>query len=191
MSAWVSPERTVRSTPLRISVSSTETRRSWISRTDNSALLEKANENVAAVDLYRVNGNGLGGRQAGGLAGREIETRAMQPAFDRGPVNVPFGQWDLFMRAHVVNSVEVAVGIHDRDRGVTDVDVHGSIGRHLVDRARTLEFAHMPTCASSSSTAAMSRSAISGTPILLITSAKKPRTTSLRAMSAGMPRAIR
>jgi len=56
---------------------------------------------------------------------------------------------------------------------------------------RALALAHAPTAPSSASTAAVSRSATAGTPIALITSAKKPRTTSRRASISGMPRDIR
>ena len=51
--------------------------------------------------------------------------------------------------------------------------------------------AHATDASSSARSCAISRSSTSGTPICWTSSAKKPRTTSRRASSSGMPRAIR
>src|SRR3954449_430453 len=98
MIAWVSPERTVRSTPRRISLvsspSPTVTCRSRISRTDKavrSSAVGRDREGAVGlgVDVHvlslhadRVDGDRLGGRQVGGLAGAQVEARPVQPALD-------------------------------------------------------------------------------------------------------------
>src|SRR4051794_12481507 len=99
MIAWVSPERTVRSTPRRISLASspspTVTCRSRISSTDTLLLAPSVarREREAAVgfgvDVHvlslhadGVDGDRLGGRQVGGLAGAQVEARPVQPALD-------------------------------------------------------------------------------------------------------------
>src|SRR5699024_5820726 len=103
MMAWVSPELMVRSTPRRISFSpvsvSTVTCRSRISRvviwlSPREGSVGQGDEHVLALDLHGVYGNGLGGRQAGGLAGVHIEARAVQPALDGLAVQVSLGEGD-------------------------------------------------------------------------------------------------
>src|ERR671921_1134622 len=130
MIAWVSPDRTVRSTPRRISLASapspTVTCRSWISRTDNSSCSSvggRARKTVVgccvclSVDVHvlplhadRVDGHRLGGRQVAGLAAAQVEARPVQPALDgRGAVellDVALGEWDLGVRAEVLDRVD-------------------------------------------------------------------------------------
>src|SRR4029453_11339848 len=99
MIAWVSPSLMVSVTPLRISLApssvSTETRRSLMSSVLICMSLSSgekvwsarvyAVEGHAGVDvdlvvahLDREHGDRLGGRQPGGLAGAQVETRAVQ-----------------------------------------------------------------------------------------------------------------
>src|SRR6476469_6262014 len=123
MIAWVSPERTVRSTPRRISLTSspspTVTCRSRISRTDTSLLscsgsVGCTHGGKAVVDRHidvhvlplhadRVDGNRLGGRQVGGLAGAQVEARPVQPALDGRStlelLDVTLGEGHLGVRA--------------------------------------------------------------------------------------------
>src|SRR6185437_5092727 len=101
MIAWVSPCFTVRSTPRRISLLSTATCRSRISSVAMGQLLLHGDEHVVAVDLHGVDGHGLGGRQAGRTAGAQVETRAVQPTFDRALADITFGEWDVGVRADV------------------------------------------------------------------------------------------
>src|SRR3569833_1161955 len=113
MIAWVSPPRTVRSTPRRISLTSspspTVTCRSRISRTlptgrpvacgaevgvvtgvSRSSVGGRGeggvdvHENVVALHPDRVDGNRLGGREVGGLGGAQVEAGAVQGARDGG-----------------------------------------------------------------------------------------------------------
>src|SRR2546423_3032856 len=88
MIACVLPASTVRLTPRRISLSSTETCRSRISRVATASTSSsspfgcsavEADEHVAAVDLGRVHRHRLGGGQAGGLPCRQVEARPVQP----------------------------------------------------------------------------------------------------------------
>ena len=104
MIAWVSPDRTVRSTPRRISLApssvSTVTCRSRISRVDMGSQFSfgDGDEHVVAVDLHGVDGDGDGGRQAGRLAGAQVEARAVQPALDRAVLDLALGQRDVGVR---------------------------------------------------------------------------------------------
>src|SRR6195952_4700445 len=145
MIAWVSPERTVRSTPRRISLASspspTVTCRLRISRTDTScssvagrggkgAIRFGVDEHVLPFHTDRVDGHRLGGRQVGGLAGAQVEARPVQPALDRRCalelLDVTFGQRDLRVRAEVLDRVDVAVEPDDRDVDVGEFDPQGA-----------------------------------------------------------------
>src|SRR3712207_2271246 len=96
MIACVSPERTVRSTPRRISLASspspTVTCRSRISRTDNffssaagrereAAVVLGVDEHVLPLHADRIDVDRLGGRQVGGLAGAQVEAGPVQSFF--------------------------------------------------------------------------------------------------------------
>src|SRR3954466_11153490 len=147
MIAWVSPEQTVRSTPRRISLvsspSPTVTCRSRISRTDKAVRSSVAGsicletmEGVSVglgVDVHvlslhadRVDGDRLGGRQVGGLAGAQVEARPVQPALDgRGALellDVALGERHLGVRAHVFDGVDLALEAHDGDVDVVQLD---------------------------------------------------------------------
>src|SRR4051794_13752209 len=153
MIAWVSPERTVRSTPRRISLASspwpTVTCRSRISRTDNSSYSsvvgrdrERAvgfgvDVHVLSLHADRVDGDRLGRRQVGGLAGAQVEARPVQPALDgRGALellDVALGERHLGVRAHVLDGVDVTLEADDGDVDVVQLDAHraglGDIGQ--------------------------------------------------------------
>src|SRR5690606_5041021 len=93
------------------------------------------------------------------------------------------------VRALVVDGVVLVVlAVHDRDRRAVDVGADRGALRHVLGGAHP---DHAPTLESLASIASPSRSRRSATGILDSSSAKKPRTTSLRASSSGMPRAIR
>src|SRR4051794_6450078 len=221
MIAWVSPERTVRSTPRRISLASspspTVTCRSRISRTDTSLLscsgsVSSTHGGEAVVDrdidvhvlslhADRVDGHRLGGRQVGGFAGAQVEARPVQPALDgRGALellDVTFGERDLGVRALVLDRVDVALEADDGDVDVGELDPQGARLLDVRQRADPFE-AHADTstgCSSRpgraprrASMVPMSRSCSSGSPMCWTTSAKNPRTTRRRAVSASMPR---
>src|SRR3712207_1566113 len=216
MIACVSPERTVRSTPRRISLASspspTLTCRSRISRTDTSLRSSVADrrvdvdEHVVAVHADRVDGDRLGGRQVGGPAAGQVEARPVQPALDgRGALellDVPLGEGDLGVRADVLDGEHLALeaddgdGLPALDAEVGELDAQGAGLLDVGQRAEADEGHQASTgCSfrpgrapSRASTEAMSRSCSSGTPIRWTTSAKKPRTTRRRAVSASMPR---
>src|ERR1700712_4831838 len=138
MIAWVSPERTVRSTPRRISLvsspSPTVTCRLRISRTDmlllSCWLVGRTHGGEGGVDgdidvhvlpfhTDRVDGHRLGGRQVGGFAGAQVEARPVQPALDgRGALellDVPLRERDLGVRAEILDRVDVTLEPDDGD----------------------------------------------------------------------------
>src|SRR5690606_14390165 len=99
--------------------------------------------------------------------------------------------------ADVGDGVEVAVLVaHERDGeapavGVLEVEAHGLSGLEVAGVAGVLgahRAAASMVLSSSASMASMRRSWTSGTPIWLMSSAKKPRTTRRRASASGMPR---
>src|SRR3954452_20136888 len=126
MIACVSPERTVRSTPRRISLVpcsvSTVTCRSRISRVAMRSVLLAGDDGAGvagrgvrcahvdqddvALDGEREDGARPGRGQAGGLAGAQVEARAVQPALDRAVLDLALGQRDLGVRAGVVDGVQ-------------------------------------------------------------------------------------
>src|SRR5215470_933994 len=127
MIAWVCPADTVRSTPRRISRlpsrpsgpgvgSATLTCRSRISRVAMvlSLLIVSAGRegdvDVAVLDLHRIDGHGLGGGGPGRVAGAQVETRPVQPAFHRVVVDLALGKRDLLVRAHVVQREHPTLG---------------------------------------------------------------------------------
>src|SRR3954453_5513858 len=158
MIAWVSPERTVRSTPRRISLvsspSPTVTCRSRISRTDNFSLLAVGRDGETAVALGvdvhvpslhadRVDGDRLGGRQVGRLAGAQVEARPVQPALDGGGalelLDVALGERHLGVRAHVLDGVDLALEPDDGDVDVVELDAQRAGLGDLAQRAHPLE----------------------------------------------------
>src|SRR3954453_18605856 len=164
MIAWVSPERTVRSTPRRISLvsspSPTVTCRSRISRTDKAVRSSVAGsicletmEGVSVglgVDVHvlslhadRVDGDRLGGRQVGGLAGAQVEARPVQPAFDGGGavelLDVPLGERDLGVRAQILEGVDLALEPDDDDVDVRQLDAQRAGVGDVGERADPLE----------------------------------------------------
>src|SRR5215207_2794024 len=98
MIAWTSPDLTVRSTPLRISLSPssvcTETWRSLISRVDicSAPVAREIDHDGVSLDLGRVGGDGFGGGKVDGLAGAGVESRAVQPALDLGTLDLDLRQ---------------------------------------------------------------------------------------------------
>src|SRR3954449_3726414 len=168
MIAWVSPERTVRSTPRRISLASspspTVTCRSRISRTDTlscSSAVGRDREgavglgvdvHVLSLNADGVDGDRLGGRQVGGLAGAQVEARPVQPALDgRGALellDVALGERHLGVRAHVLDRVDLALEPDDGDVEVGQLDPQLAGVRDLAQGTDPLE-AHEATAWSS------------------------------------------
>src|SRR4051794_35550435 len=109
MIAWVSPWRTVRSTPRRISLVpcsvSTLTCRSRISRVDMCGgtpsmgwVLQRrgdVDQDVVTVDGHRVDRHRADRRQAGRFAGAQVEPRPVQPALDRALLDLALGERDV------------------------------------------------------------------------------------------------
>src|SRR5919202_6149585 len=219
MIAWVSPARTVRSTPRRISLSpcsdATVTCRSRISRVAMSGGTPSVagvdgrvdvHEDVVAVDGHGVDGHGPDRRQCQGLAGAQVELRPVQPALDGAVLDLALAERDLGVRGGVAHGVHVALLVADDGHG--DAVQHDADGPDLGQLGQTQRAlrAHAVTSASapgsrlgsvvaptdassSASMEAMRRSSTDGTPIFCTSSAKKPRTTSRRASTSGMPRA--
>src|SRR5262249_35128717 len=154
MMAWVWPAETVRSTPRRISPgrspswppgpagAATLTCRSRISRVDINLswvlagrVRRQGNVDVIAVDLHRVGGNRSGRGRVGGVAGPQVETRPVQPAFHRVVVDLPLRQRNLLVRAHVVQRVHLALGAHHRDRHAADLHPDRPVLGNVRERA--------------------------------------------------------
>src|SRR5580692_9251330 len=196
MIACVSPDLIVRSTPrstsrLSPAASVTPACRLRISRVDMylswSGYWSEGDEHVVAIDLDFIGRHGLGGRRPRGLAGAQVEAGPVQPALHRVVVYVALGQRHFRMRADIAQGENLAAGPHHAYRLTAELEAQGALVRQVRQRAGALEGAH----ASSASIAAVIRSCSSGTSIWPISSPKKPRITSLRASSNGMPRAIR
>src|SRR5262245_50666253 len=216
MMACVCPARTVRSTPVRIgfrlpSGSFTDTCRSRISRTliiclsfalrgspsahssrspgVYSIARNQADKHEAVPDLDGKGRYRLGRRRAGGLTGTQVEAGAVQPALHGAAVDLPLGEWYLGVRTHVVHREYLPVlGAHHGDIDTVHVDTGRRARRDLLHRT---DLDHACASASRDSMTVISRSCSSGTGTLSSSSAKNPRTTSLRASASGMPRAIR
>src|SRR4051794_32930911 len=138
MIACVSPDRTVRSTPFRIgfwpSSVMTATCRLVISSVAMSAFpidvvvdvvrVVDVDEDVSRVDAAGVDRDRLGGRQTRGLAGAEVEPRAVQPAFDLATVgvHVTFAQGDRGVRALVADGEDFVSRAHESDLDAVDLD---------------------------------------------------------------------
>ena len=135
-----------------------------------------------------------------GLAGAQVEARAVQPALEGAAVDLALGQGDVGVRADVAHGVDATVGVaHDGDRGAVDDDSEDARHRD-VDQLADLDGAHTDTSFASSGSVSRPSSASmrdcrlrshSGRSMREMTSAKKPRTTSRVATSAGMPRDCR
>src|SRR6478735_1335576 len=170
MMACVSPCFTVRSTPLRISFvalsASTVTCRSRISSVamGASGLLGEGDEHVVPFDLYGVYGDGARRRQTVGLAGAEVEARAVQPALDVAVVDLALGQRDVRVRADVVNGEQLALGPHDGDRRAVEFHPLGGVLLQLVRSTDAYE-GHATDASSSCAILARRRSSMSATPI--------------------------
>src|SRR6185437_10501524 len=112
------------------------------------------------------------------------EAGPVQPALDREAVDLAFGQRHGGVRAPVADREDLSLGLHDRDLVAAEHHADRAAVLQVSDGTRPDELAH----ASSSSMAAVMRSSSSGIPIRATSSPKKPRSTSRRASSRGMPR---
>src|SRR4051812_37318894 len=205
MIAWVSPSPMVSVTPLRISLApssvSTVTCRSLISSVLICVSLP-CFEVCGSGRLYAVGGLGhvdvdavlayldgerrdrLGGREPRRLAAAQVEAGAVQPALDLALGDLALAQGDLGVGAEVLHGEEVVAVAGDRDVEVADGDGERLVGRHLLDRADSLEGhqasspvvavgkARRTFLASSASTVSESRASICGTSMRRIRSLK-------------------
>src|SRR3954453_2320025 len=135
--------------------------------------------------------HGFGGGKTGGLAGAEVEPRAVEPALERAALDLALAQRDRGMGADVLDREDLLAVASDRDLLVADLDRQRLGVAELVERAGQLVAHDWPPStflASSASTVAASCSSSSGTLIRRIRSLKNPCTTSRRASSSAMPR---
>src|SRR2546422_3145280 len=124
MSACVSPWVTVRSIPCRMSLPSTDAFRPSISSTAGS-LIVHLDQDVVVLDLHGENLHRNGRRQRAGLAGCQIERRAVLGTLDRLQVQVDFAlvQEVVRVRADGVDRTEALVAeVHHSDRAVVDLE---------------------------------------------------------------------
>src|SRR5918999_1415254 len=203
MRAWTSPWRTARSTPRRISLSSTATLRSLISRIapfvscDPTSFVSAIDLHLhlVAFDLHVVHGNRHGGRQAPGLAGLQVERRAVSRALDRFEVHVHLSlvEVGVGVGADVAHGPELTLpqvghgdvpAVHVELTGLPFGDVGGSpYGDQRHDQPTPPR--------SSSSMAASSPVRTSAGVTRSSTSWKKPVTMRRSAWARGMPRVWR
>src|SRR5689334_8229365 len=146
MIAWVSPSRMVRSTPLRISLGPssvcTETCRSLISSVAMSVLSDVGvgvDQYVVAVDPRGVHGDRDGGREAGGLAGAQVEAGAVQPALDGAVLHVALRERDRRVAALVLDGEDLVAVEHDGHVEAVDLDPQGRAVGQLAQGTGSLE----------------------------------------------------
>src|SRR5690606_32295014 len=116
---------------------------------------------------------------------------AVLPAFDGAALDLAVAQRDLVVRAEVLQGVDAAVLVaHQGDLDAAGDDVDRLAGGEVRQGGDGDEgVAHQFMLRESSASMDANRcSRISGTSMRWISSAKKPRTTSRRASSSGMPR---
>ena len=70
---------------------------------------------VGAAYLDGEGGDGLGGREAGGLAGAQVEARAVQPALDGAALDLALAQRDGGVGADVLDREELVAVAGDGD----------------------------------------------------------------------------
>src|SRR5512138_2349051 len=193
MTAWTSPERTVRSMPRRISVPPTAARRPRISRTWPSPVIVHHHHDLAAVDADVVDGHRLRRREDQRLAGLERERAAVLPALQRQLVDVDLalGERDVLVRAGVADRVDVVVDADDGDAVAGDVEPAGLAGAELLQRAERHLGHHASLRANLAATPSRSSGARPATGRRERTSSKKPLTTRRSASSVGTPRLSR
>src|ERR1700712_5612580 len=145
MIAWVSPSLMVRSTPLRISLApssvSTDTCRALISSVAMSVVsqvLVGVDQYVVPVDLYGVDRDRLGGRRTGGLAGPEVEARAVHPALDGAVVDVSLGQGNSRVAALVLDGEDLVAVLDHSDVEAVDLDAKRLAVHQLVEGTGSL-----------------------------------------------------
>src|SRR2546421_8842970 len=128
ISAWISPWRTVRSIPFRISLPSTLACRSWISSVAASWIVAASatvhlDQDVVVLHLHRVYPHGHRRREGPRLPRLEVERRPVLGALDRPEVGVhlPLRQMLVGVGTDVVHGAELAVA-HVRHRDLPSVD---------------------------------------------------------------------
>ena len=149
---------------------------------------------VAVVPRRGRSATGSVAGQAGGLAGAQVEARAVQPALDVQSVDLALAERDGGVGADVLDGEDLVAVAGDGDVVAADVDAERLVRRRTSSSAQARSKRHQPArpprtfLASSASTVATSCSSSSGTSILRIRSLKKPCTTRRRASSSAMPR---
>src|SRR5205085_1147197 len=76
---------------------------------------------VVALYFSLINGNGGGGGKSG-LAGEQVEARAMARADHAFPFNLAFGQRPIIMRTHVAKGDDVAIHARERDWRIVNIE---------------------------------------------------------------------
>src|SRR6186997_1679416 len=197
--ACVSPWRTTRSMPRRISLPSTV---AWRSLTSNVAAVSlpfslislHLDQDIVAVGRDGEHLDRLGRRQGAWFAGVQVEGRTMLRAFDRLEVDVDlaFVQVVLRVAADRVDRAESLVAeVHHRDQALADGEPSRFTVSHLGGRAHA-DGRHQRTPRSSS--ASIAASAPSRTSVICTrssTSWKNPLTMRRSASSCGIPRDCR
>src|SRR5437588_382058 len=127
MRAWISPCRTMRSMPFRISLPSTVARRSWISSVAVRSIVAASatvhlDQDLVVLHLHRIDMHGHGGGEGPRPAGLQVERGPVLRALDRPEVriHIALGEVLVRVRADVVDGPELAVA-HVRDRDLTSV----------------------------------------------------------------------
>src|SRR6476659_2025514 len=196
ISAWISPWRTVRSIPRRISLPSTVACSPRTSRVAGVAFVISSSHldpHVVVVHGYRVAGDRLDRRQPEGPAGIHVEQRPVFRTLDRALVRIhlPLVEEEVLVGAHRVERPEPVVAEVDHGNlSAVDREAAGLAGRHVHDGAHAL-VRHQIAFRSSSWIASSAPWRTSSRVTRSRTSWKNPVTTRRSASSRGMPRLCR
>ena len=85
-------------------------------------LLAERTKTSSAFDFHFVGHGRLRGRHGQRPAVADVELRAVPRASDRETIQLPFGQRAAVVRANVVDRVELAVDMKQRDQPLFDLD---------------------------------------------------------------------
>ena len=194
MTAWTSPERTVRSIPLRISLPATPARRPLdlehvVGSSSTTTSTSPSTTRASYTGTGRVAGSDVG------LAGLQVEARCRASstrAACSSAQHLALGQRDVLVAAAVADGVDVVAEAHDAMTWPPTSTRWASPVAQVVERRRSRSTPVMPAPPSSLAATAASRAArrsVAGN--ASNTSAKNPATISRSATRVGTPRLSR
>src|SRR5690348_17366663 len=112
---------------------------SKIGKSRLTAVTSYVNVDIAVLQGHRIRLRRDHRRQAGHLAGHQVEARAVLRALDVHAPELSVAQRELFVRADVVEGVEVPVlGVRETETRGAGVDALHRLGRHLLRRGDSI-----------------------------------------------------